>query len=57
MAVWVLSILYIAKVVYDYMVWFFLIRGFFLVWPFVLQFFSSFPFLVSICVPSDGCPR
>ena len=49
----ILLILSIAKVAYDYMVWF-LIRKF-MVWPFVLQF-SSFPFRFRFVVPSDGCP-
>ena len=51
----ILFFLYIAKVTYDYMVWF-LIRS---LWcgvafcPSVLELSS----LVSICVPSDGCPH
>ena len=54
MAVRVLLILYIAKVVYDYMVWL-LIRGFMGVafCPSVFELSLS----ILICVPSDGCPR
>ena len=54
MAIWVLLILYIVKVVYDYIVWvFFLIRGFMDVAFCPSVFELSFSIL--ICVPSGGC--
>jgi len=49
MAIWVLLFLYIAKVAYDYMVWFLIRSLFIMVWPFVLQF-SSFPFLMGALI-------